>query len=238
MKDEHLNRLGSDIQAFVKDIEHRSRIEIEVETDDSRVGRNTGEPDPLACLVNESEARLLVPSTIELSDGPVLHELLHIHRFLVEGAPQISVCEGHWNPDLERVFAQLDNNLEHLVIVPIEIQRIPERRTCWVTKLRRVLSQVQHGQLLKADQRFLAIYGRLFVDHVLKDNALIEWSASILETLGLSSEAETFRQGMLSVLPSKEGAVRVVVDLFNLDPSVICLDYLNSKECSCEQMSL
>lgn len=235
MKKEHLDRLGFKIRTFVEDIERQSGIVIQVETDDSRVGRNTGEPDPLACVVNESEARLLVPSTTELSDGPVLHELLHIHRFLVEGVPQISVCEDHWSPDLERFFAQLDNNIEHLVIVPIEIQWIPERRVRWVEKLRRVLGEVQDGQLLTADQKFLAIYGRFFVDHVLNDSALLDWSKSILDTLGLSSEAEAFRQKMLSALPSKEVATGVVVDQFNLDPSFICLDYLNSGEHSCEQ---
>jgi hypothetical protein len=238
MKKTYLCRLGSEIQALVEDIERRSGIEICVETDDSRVGRNVGEPDPLACVIDESEARLLVPSSTELSDGPVLHELLHIHRFLVEGVPQISVCEDRWTPHLEQVFAQLDNNLEHLVIVPLEIQRIPERHGLWVKKFRRVLSQVRDGKLPKADQKFLAIYGRFFVDYVLKDTTLLELSESILDTLGLQSEAEVFRQKIFSALSSKEAAIRVVVDLFKLDPSLICLDYLNPRRRSCEQKSL
>lgn len=151
MRKKYLVRLGSEIQALVEDIERHSGIEICVETNDSRISRNTGEPDPLACVVNESEARLLVRSTTELSDGPVLHELLHIHRFLVDGVPQISVCDDRWSPDPERVFMQLDNNLEHLVIVPIEIQRIQERHALWVKKFRRILSQVRAEQLPRAD---------------------------------------------------------------------------------------
>lgn len=73
---------------------------------------------------------------------------------------------------------------------------------------------------------------------MLRDTALLESSESILDTLGLQSEAEVFRQKMLSALPSKETAVRVVVDLFNLDSLFICLEYLNPKERSRKQKSL
>ena len=230
METGYLARLPDDLQAFVAHIECESGIEITVEVDNSRAGRHRGEPDPLACIANESEARLLIPSEDFFPEGSVLHELLHIHRFLVDRVAQISVCDDYWCPERETVLTQLDNCLEHLVIVPEELGRRPERRGRWVAVMDRVLNQVQSGELRDADRDFFVLYSWVFIRYVLPDDDLAEKALAALESLNLRDHGDQFYDAVLAALSSKEAATRVCVEQFGLSKELICLDYFDPRQ--------
>jgi len=238
MENDYLARLPDDLRAFVMDIEREAEIDIKVAVDGSRAGRRPGEPDPLACDIDEDGATILIPRADYFPDGSVLHELLHINRFLVEQVPQINVCEAHWSPQLETVFGQLDNNLEHLVIVPEELRRRPARRDRWVSVIDRTLNEIRSGKLQQADRDFLGIYTLAFIDHVLNDPALRERSESILDGLGLRDRAVVFRDAIIPALASKEATTRICVEQFRLVEDPICFDYLDPRSSSRRQTGI
>lgn len=227
---EFIDRLSDDLRALVASIETKAGLEIEVAIDESRAGRYSNEPDPMACVANEFEAQLLIPSPDTFSDGAVLHELLHIQRFLVEGIPQIAVCEHYWRPDLESLFTQLDNNLEHLVIVPRELLQRPERKDRWIGVMTRVLTQLQSIEIATANRDFLAIYGCFFVEHVLDDKDLLTHYIAALHSYNLVARASEFSLATAAALTSKEATVRAWAEQFNLPREFLCLDYFDSRK--------
>jgi hypothetical protein len=238
MKNHYLSILPDDLQAFVIDIEREAGIDIRVTVDDSRTGRHPGEPDPLACDIDEDGATILIPRADYFPDGSVLHELLHINRFLVEQVPQINICDTHWDPQLEAVFRQLDNNLEHLVIVPEELRRRPARRDRWVSVIDRTLSEIRSGKLQQADRDFLGIYTFAYIEHVLDDSCLRKRSESILNGLGLRDRAVAFRDAIIPALASKEATTRICAEQFRLVEDPICFDYLDPRSSSRRQTGI
>ena len=219
---------------MVAKIEAESGIEIKVTLDESRAGRYFDEPDPLACVVTEAKAQILIPSRDSFPEGAVLHELLHIQRFLVEGVPQLVVCEHHWHPDLEKVFTQVDNNIEHLVIVPKELEQRPDRRDRWIAVMTRVLAQLRSPEILPADRTFLGIYSWVFIERVLNDKTLLAQYAATLAPLNLMERALDFSRDIAFVLPSKEAAVHALVEQFHLAEECLCLHYFYPKKGTCQ----
>ena len=235
MKKNYLSMLPADIQDFVVDIELEAAIDIRVAVDDSRTDRHLGEPDPLACDIDEDGATILIPRADYFPDGSVLHELMHINRFLVKKVPRINICDSYWDPKLETVFAQLDNNLEHLIIVPEELWRRPARRDRWVSVIDRTLNEIRSGKLQQADRDFLGIYTLAFIEHVLDDSYLRESSESILVELGLRNRAVAFRDAIIPALASKEATTRICVEQFRLVDDHICFDYFDPRSNSHRQ---
>lgn len=225
----YIDRLSPDILQLVAAIESDSGLEIGIEVDSSRAGMHPGEPDPLACSVTEHDARIFIPSHDYFPEESVLHELLHIQRFLVDHIPQVSVCDSEWCPELESVFTQLDNHLEHLILVPLEVRIRHCRRERWSTVVERVLRTLQMGDLAVADRDFLAIYLWVFSGHTLQQRALESSAHKLLEQFALVDRAHHFRNAILPALADKEAMVRACVEHFQIRPEVVCLEYLDPR---------
>lgn len=234
----YFDRLPDDLRTMVVSIEIETSLEIEVEVDQSRAGKFLHEPDTLACVVNEFEARLLIPSPNTFPSDAVLHELLHIQRFLVEGVPQIAVCENRWHPELEKIFTDLDNNLEHLVIVPKELAQRPKRKDRWISILMRVLAKLQSVGIEVADRNFLAIYGHFFVGHVLGDEDLQKKYTIALDNYNLLESATEFSLATASALSSKEATTRAWVEQLHISSEFLCLDYFDPRKGTYQQQQL
>jgi hypothetical protein len=238
MNSEYLNLLARDIRDFVSDIERQSAIEIQVEVDELRAKKDLGEINTLACDIDETGARILIPSADYFPEGSVLHELLHIDRFLVQGVPQISVCEEYWCPELESAFTDVDNTLEHLVIVPEELRRRPDRKHYWVRVMERTIEKIGSDQLQQPDRDFLAVYSWTFVRRVLGQAQLERLAWGTIESLDLIKRANAYWETVVPALDRKEDATRALTDVFNLAVEAICLNYLDSRERECRQQRL
>lgn len=112
-------QLPPDIAKLVDDIESFARREILVEVDTRPVSPSSPNPDRLAVHVTPTEARILLRSRDVFRPHDVLHELLHIERLWVEQIPQLlPIHDPHGNRS--RIAGDIENALEHLVIVPRE----------------------------------------------------------------------------------------------------------------------
>lgn len=73
-------------------------------------------------------------ATIFIRDGhfvaqDIVHELLHAHRFWIEGVPQLVAAGGdnnQWD-----ITSEVENALEHVVIVPREARYFPDTYAYW-----------------------------------------------------------------------------------------------------------
>lgn len=160
-----------------------------------------------------------------------MHELLHMRRFLVHGVPQIVVNEDYndWTPELERGLTNLDNGLEHLVIVPEEIVRFPVRRQYWASVMTRKLEGIRVNLLNPDDRRRHALVNWLFIDHVLMEEAQCQSADSLLDELGLRQQAYAFRDAVIPVLAVKEETVRRCLAQLHIPLATVALQYIDSR---------
>jgi len=227
MEDLYFSRLPLALQNIVLEIEAAASFDVTVKICPWRDKTDSQESQPLRCVVDETEARILIPSLDQFRPSSVLHELLHLRRFLIQCVPQINVCERFWTLEAEAFFAELDNSLEHFLIIPEEIRWYPERLAQWITKMNRNLDKVETGSGDADDREFDAVYSLALIEHAIPDNNLKSRSRALLSRLSLMDRAISFRNAIIPTLSDKEAATAVFVEHFSLDREMICLKYLD-----------
>jgi hypothetical protein len=188
--------------------------------------------------VNESQAQLLLPAPQYFPHGSVLHELLHIRRFLLDGVAQLTVCDNYWEPELARGFTDLDNNLEHLVIVPEELEKCPERRDRWNAATRRVLDKAQSNKTSQFDRECLTLLSWVFIQRVLQGCDISERARVVIQDLGLNDRAARMLDAIVPYLqPSQYGPIhakerisRICIEHLRLPMHLACLQYFDSRQ--------
>jgi hypothetical protein len=112
-------QLPRDVTTLVDRIESFAEREISVAVDNRPRSPTSANPDSLAAHVTPTSATILLRSKDVFPPHDVLHELLHIERMWVEGIPQL--MPRHDPKGTRSKIAQdVENALEHLVIVPRE----------------------------------------------------------------------------------------------------------------------
>ena len=229
MQHTFLDRLSPDVQKLVKYIEGAIGTEIDVSIDSSRVGRGPDGSGILACKISERGAMLLVPMHDYFPDGGVVHEMLHVRRILVDGVPRLSENPDspRWNCSIGATLTNLDNALEHLVIVPEEIRLRPERadwwasviETTWLTKLPAIPDP--------EDQRRWALMSVAFLSLVLPSSAVVGNAEALLEKLDLRNDALQFLAAVTPKLMSKEELTRACFEELRLPTDIALFEYLD-----------
>ncbi len=240
MENAYLNRLPNDVRTLVERTEQASGVEITVRVDPSRARGRPNQSDSIACEVNTHGAQLLIPAPDHFPDGSVLHELLHIRRFLVNGVPRIVVCDDykHWAPELETTLTELDNSLEHLVIVPEELEHRPDRKAYWGKVMIRVLDDLQSANLSNEDRERHALINWVFIRQVLPDHELLDRASVLIERLGVSDQAERLLDAVVHSFQSKERTVQVYFEHLRLSVEAGCLEYIDSHNGTSRQIPL
>lgn len=112
MDAKYFQQLESDTKELVFQIESSIEKEIQVEIQASQ-------RDILACNVDGDSPKIILPRDDYFPDSSVIHELIHIRRFLVEEIPSLTISEDFWSKNLEQGFLAIDNDLEHLHVVRV-----------------------------------------------------------------------------------------------------------------------
>ncbi|OFV96858.1 MAG: hypothetical protein A3F68_10320 [Acidobacteria bacterium RIFCSPLOWO2_12_FULL_54_10] len=239
MESAYLNRLPNDIRDLVQEIEDAAGIEIEIRIDAARAKRLADDPDPLACEADENGARILIPAPDHFPESSALHELLHIRRFLVDGVPKIVVCEDNWIPQLEKGLLMLDNNLEHLVIIPEELKRRPERRSWWIPKFQRILNELSSAKFAHPVERDNhAFVAWVSIRHVLGEGSLLDNARQILERMDLYDRAERLFEIVAQVPEAKERVTKTWLEHIGLPLNGICFEYIDIWSRTTDEISI
>ncbi len=231
MHADFLNRLSPDVQALVRDVEGAAGIDIAVGLDPSRATRGPDGTGILACNIDEHSATLLYPSPEYFPDGAVVHEMLHVRRFLIAGVPRLSATFGHpqWTENVDDVLLDLDNALEHLVIVPEELRLRPERAAYWSAVMARTWQTDLPAMANADDRRRWALVHWTFLDHVLPSSPVVSTAKALLAHFDLVADAELFTAAALPKLGSKEDLVRTCFTHLQLKPDIAVFEYLDAR---------
>ena len=240
MQPEFEARLSPQVKALVRDTEELIGVEMTVVIDPKRASSSQDEPGRMGCDMNPYGAQILTGDAGYFPDASVFHEVQHIRRILVEGVPRLIVCEDFapWSPQLSTAMARLDNNLEHLIIVPQELRMYPERRTYWKRLLERMITNLSASNMPEYERHRFAMLGLLLTDQMLPDEDLKDSISLVLKDLGIRERAQRYRDESVAALMSKEELVRTTFDHFGLPMAAGCLEYLDSRTRSVRTLSL
>ncbi len=230
MDREYLDRLREDTRNDVESIEQLIGFEIAVKVDSSRANNSSDLPETLACEIDENGAQLLIPSRKNFPDPSVVHELLHIRRFLIDRVPKIVICDDYddWSPEQETGLTKLDNQLEHLIIVPEELEKRPTRKDYWLSAITRALLKLENDNLPDNDSRQLLLTHWIFLHLVLKDEALIKCADRLIRQMDLADPAADYLEAARSSINSKEKLVRAAFHYLEIDVEGVCLQTLDT----------
>ncbi len=158
----------------------------------------------------------------------MLHELFHIRRLLVNDIPRIITCPAYaayfdnWTPDLDKALRKLDNNLEHLIIVPEELQHRPKRKLYWKD---RMLHSLQSINISDGD----LLINWVFIQHVLPDHNLIDKARELILRRRINDRVTLITEDIISSLSSKEKIVKLCFKHLDIPEEAGCLEYIDSK---------
>ncbi|MBP4049364.1 hypothetical protein J9978_07610 [Chromobacterium violaceum] len=232
MKAEYVELLPAPLKDLVRDTEEYIGFPIDVVVAPERARGMPDGASPLACEVEKDAARLLIPSVDQFPPGAVFHELQHIRRFLVEGVPQLVDCEDYepWTPEMGTALTRQDNALEHLVIVPRELNVFPERRTHWENVMQQVWAEIEAGEGSDVDRKHAGWACWAFLLQVTPDSSTVDVARRVLAGMGAIERGDQFYEALLPALGDKVAAVRVWFEHLGIPLEMASLKYYAPRE--------
>jgi hypothetical protein len=207
MQTEFLHRLSKPVQDFILDVEKRTGININVIPQIKQNEGGTTGQGKLAVNIDTHRIQLFAPTNGYFPDGAVRHEILHVKRFHLDGVPKLVLADTEERDDyFSDALCSLDNAIEHLVIVPIELNFHPERRTHWELVMNDVclsLPNVPEGELC-----LVICMHWTFLRHVLPNSPSLEILKKFAQESGLFEVANCFADHFIAILNNKEELVR------------------------------
>lgn len=218
----YLDRLEEDTKQLVFLIESHTGLQIRVREEADRT-KLAYDPDP-------ANPTILIPPN-RFPDASVMHELLHIKRFEVEAIPKIVVCEDfNCGPSFETNVAKLDNNIEHLFIVPIELELRPNRKAYWIERSKLAIDTVKSSDLSIQAQASDVLTYWVFTNHVLAgENVSFEVDELVKES-GLKEIASNLFQIIQNDSSTKEEFSRALISNLDLPNNSVCFTYNDREE--------
>lgn len=228
MQPEYLVRLGESVQGFVREVERAGAVDIVVVLDPQLNGRGPSGQGILAVEIGARRNLLRAPTNGYFPDAAVRHEVLHVKRFHVDGVPKLALADTEeWDKGLSDALGDLDNAIEHVLIVPEELRFHPERREHWEAVMGHVCAGLRD---VPAAERALAICMHwTFLRHVLPGSPAVKVARNFATEHALLELADCFAEEFLSVAASKEELVRLVFLRFpDVPKNRAALEYVNS----------
>jgi hypothetical protein len=228
------------VRSLVDEIEAQIGFEITVKVDAAEDLQPASKHRGMRCEMDQYKAEIATASTDYFPDAAVFHELQHIRRFLVDRIPKLTVCEDYepWNPQLENAILHLDNNLEHLVIIPIELREFPERRAYWEQGFEAQTRRLLTGDLSETDRRWAASLVSASVEHLGLGHEVREPADAIVQRVGAESLTRVYREALAATISSKEHLARATFDCFELPLAAACLEYISTSSGATRHVAL
>lgn len=228
MQPEYLARLAEPLRAFVGEIERKAAIDIAVVLDPRLNGGGPDGQGQLEVVIEAQRNLLCAPTNGYFPEGAVRHELLHLKRFHVDGVPKLVLADAEdWDQAFSDALGELDNAIEHVVIVPEELRFHPERLEHWEAVMRNVCAGLPS---VPVGERPLAVCLHwTFLRCVLPQSPSVEVAKQFAEKHALFETADRLADLFQAVAPSKEKIVDLLCLSFpEIPKNRVALEYINS----------
>ncbi len=226
MQTDYLSLLSKPVQQFILEVEKAAGVEIKVIPDpELNEGGTTGQGH-LEIIIKARSIQLFAPTNGYFPDGAVRHEVLHVQRFHVDEVPKLAANNENWDKAYSDRLVGLDNAIEHLVIVPIELQFHPERRLHWEVMMRNICLELPN--IPEGDRRLAVCLHWTFLRNVLPKSPSVENMRNFAKKHALFEMADDFADQFIAAATSKEEQVRLLFQNFPEIPrSFAALEYIN-----------
>lgn len=173
------------------------------------------EPNPgrLSSSANHDAATIFTRSEDVFPPHGVLHELLHIRRYWIEAVPQVMPTRGDEDSSERwRITSQIENALEHLVIVPMEADFGSDPYPYWNETVKKNWSRYPWPEIQDPwARRAICLVGSLSARFLVNETRVRDLAESCIAKEGLLVEARRFHEKIARVLNSKPAAVSAVL---------------------------
>jgi hypothetical protein len=219
--------LGLNAQALVDRIEKFAEREVQVVVDPSvKVSPTDPNPTRPEAAVTEHWARITLPTPSFVPNG-IVHELLHIERYWIEGIPQIEPVDQKAGNSWE-ITSSIENHLEHLIIVPREELYGFDPYPYWANTDKVLWGRYPWPEITEPfARRKNALLGALSAFNLSKSDDLIEQVKGYLEKDGMLKETIRFNRLIRDVLHSKEKMIRLTVEHLGIPKSEARVRYID-----------
>ena len=218
MDERYLSKLPFEIRSLVAQLEGFARKPIGV--------RQSPRVAKASCQLDAESATIYLRDLDAIDVAATLHELLHIQRNWPERAPMIIPKEENSEPLVQRV-GRLDNQLEHLVIVPRQKLYGFDATAQWNAKLGEKLEIKFWEKQDVRDQRLNLLLTHLTIDFLVTDDAVRSAMRRILENEGLIAVAEDLSAEIRIDITDKERMTAAAARNFPFPPDFAQLIYFD-----------
>lgn len=179
-------------------------------------------PGAAAGLRLEPEPMIVVLDPDQTGDPSILHELLHFRRYFLDRVPRVylpvrDASEQTWQ-EAEQV-SRLDNDIEHLLIVPEQVAHGYANLPFWLDGIRKNLTSAPRG---RDALRWHGMYA-LLQAMTLRDQDLMSSARDWIEPYEFLEDAEAFCEEALSRLGDKTALIELVLTVAPVRDSLVRL---------------
>ncbi|GEM_PF-2414530 len=229
-----IEQMPQNVRDLLYEIEDFSRVKVEFRDTEllkmaaAQYNVNTLRTDVEALYADHERAYLSLPTLNKLDSNAILHELLHLHRYWVEAIPQLEA-----KTDLGRnveIAAELDNELEHLIIVPKERNYGFDPEPYWSSRSQQYWAEFPWEKLSPSIRREFTLKG--WLHSPLISSELRNDIETRLREADLYSEAERFLQRIREFSGSKPRAVSTALRFLKIphdEAQLVTMDIRNKK---------
>jgi hypothetical protein len=229
MESSFLEKLGTEIQRLVEEIEKFATTEIQVRPTPTPTSESAQSPKAIALIASQHGATLLCRDVGDFQPQAVLHELLHLRRYWVDFVPQILPVD---DPDGEKIklASQIENTLEHLIIVPQEHEYGFESYAFYAEATRKNWQAYPWPAISEPwARRKNCLLTWLTTRLLVSDPAIERLARKCANEEGLLTEAEKFSGKIGRVLGSKEQCISTTIRFLQIPRHEATMAYLDIK---------
>jgi hypothetical protein len=160
---------------------------------------------------------------IQPNYGVLLHELLHLQRWCVDGVPQLGLKPNHpFDRHLVEGIKDLENQLEHLIIVPMEVERTGDI-SVWETSFAEAIKRWCPTEHYRVDLLKLALAIHLLVPGTSVQKAV----DSLLERYDIAEAAFALIEAAPGLLRDKPSLVLATLNAMELPLDAFQLQWVH-----------
>jgi len=218
------NILPTEMQQLVQQIEERIGREIGIRPLSDQARRMGNVP---AIQIEDNGRHLAVDLMLPPESNPaphiIAHEILHAKHAILDGAPMLQPKI----PPMKIVISAINNDSEHLHVIPAEIMMFPEAKAFWERDFTAGLHSF--ADRVRNDRDRKSVRNDLLRFMLVTSAVLPDWNGhdavdAHLRNLSIVSDANNLRQAYASVSGSKEQVLSTLVRFHRLrtDDYIVC----------------